>query len=167
MPQTEAQKARQKQYRAENAERIKANNAAYRAKNAAKLTEYNREYRAKNLERVRKSTVESSRKWRARNPEKVAAAHKRDYETKHPTSIRHREILSLQHGVCAICYGTERSTHKGRPRRLAADHDHVTGEWRGLLCSSCNTMIGLARESQAVLQRAIEYLAKHRRAEVA
>lgn len=46
---------------------------------------------------------------------------------------RHTEMLIAQNHVCAIC---------GRPptdkRALATDHDHITGEVRGLLCYKCN-----------------------------
>ena len=47
-------------------------------------------------------------------------------------------LLNLQNGVCAIC-GQEESIPN---KRLAVDHDHKTGEVRGLLCTSCNTKLG-------------------------
>jgi hypothetical protein len=59
-----------------------------------------------------------------------------------------------QSGVCAIC---RRAT--GRTRRLSVDHDHKTGEVRGLLCRPCNDVLGLARDDPAFFLRAIEYLA--------
>ena len=48
------------------------------------------------------------------------------------------ETLNIyQKGVCWIC---------GRPnvngRRLSTDHNHETGEVRGLLCSKCNPLLG-------------------------
>jgi hypothetical protein len=62
-------------------------------------------------------------------------------------------MLDAQGGVCAICGGT---TQRG----LSLDHDHATGQVRGLLCDRCNPMLGYARDDIAVLQAAIEYLAK-------
>lgn len=40
------------------------------------------------------------------------------------------------------------------------DHDHNTKEIRGLLCSKCNQLIGLARKSKEILLSAIKYLEK-------
>jgi len=45
-------------------------------------------------------------------------------------------MLTKQGGVCAIC---KRPPNKNR---LAVDHDHTTGEVRGLLCPSCNRAVG-------------------------
>ncbi len=42
--------------------------------------------------------------------------------------------------------------------KLMVDHDHTTGEVRGLLCHNCNRAIGLLREDPERLRRAIEYL---------
>ncbi len=54
---------------------------------------------------------------------------------------------------CAIC---GRAEFNGR--RPHVDHDHLTGEVRGILCHNCNTGIGLLGESN--LLRALEYLGK-------
>lgn len=47
-----------------------------------------------------------------------------------------------------------------RAKILHIDHCHRTGIVRGLLCSRCNTGLGLLRDDPALLLRAIEYLAK-------
>lgn len=66
-------------------------------------------------------------------------------------------ILYLsQSGKCAICYKDmahiDKSTH--------IDHDHNTGEVRGLLCHSCNTAIGLFMEDKSIMENAIKYLSE-------
>ena len=52
---------------------------------------------------------------------------------------------------CAIC-GSK--TEKD----LLVDHNHDTGEIRGLLCHTCNSGIGYLRDNPAVMRSAIEYL---------
>jgi len=63
-------------------------------------------------------------------------------------------LTRLQSGRCAIC---------GDPpgkRGLHLDHDHLTGIVRGLLCHRCNFGIGLFRDSEELLMRAITYLGR-------
>ena len=64
-------------------------------------------------------------------------------------------ILKNQGGVCAICGGSQSG------RRLAVDHDHSTGKVRGVLCSKCNTVLGQARDSTEILEKAICYLKRN------
>lgn len=69
------------------------------------------------------------------------------------TLEQYEALLAHQDGRCAVCYG------KPRKRRLAVDHNHKTGEIRGLLCTRCNhKMIGAAHENPVILRRAAEYL---------
>jgi hypothetical protein len=57
-------------------------------------------------------------------------------------------------GGCDICGG---QNVKDRTR-LSIDHDHETGRFRGLLCSTCNTAIGLLRDDPKVARAAAGYL---------
>lgn len=43
-------------------------------------------------------------------------------------------MLAAQGGACKACG----STSPGRRKHFDVDHDHATGEIRGLLCSPCN-----------------------------
>lgn len=63
-------------------------------------------------------------------------------------------MLRRQGFRCAIC-GTEECA---TGRNLAVDHCHTTGKVRGLLCANCNRGIGSLKDSEELLQRAIEYL---------
>lgn len=78
-------------------------------------------------------------------------------------AARYQEMLREQGGVCAICRQPER--HKdglsGKPKDLAVDHDHKTGAVRALLCSACNTALGLFSDSETLLGEAISYLKRH------
>lgn len=68
--------------------------------------------------------------------------------------------LQNQNYVCAICGQPETTTNMGTLRRLAVDHNHKTGWYRGLLCGKCNQGIGLFKENVAILKQAIQYLEK-------
>lgn len=59
-------------------------------------------------------------------------------------------LLEDQNEACAIC-GV-------RPDRLCVDHDHETGEVRGLLCSPCNSGLGFFKDRVRLLAAAIVYL---------
>lgn len=64
----------------------------------------------------------------------------------------------LQGGKCAICGCTLNSS---RYTKASCDHDHTTGKLRGILCTGCNTAIGLMKESPYRLESAIRYLEEH------
>jgi hypothetical protein len=59
---------------------------------------------------------------------------------------------------CEICGASETVTRSGRVRRLTIDHNHETGEIRGILCSRCNTGLGMFRDSPDLLRAATAYL---------
>lgn len=62
-------------------------------------------------------------------------------------------IFKLQGGRCAIC------RNKPASKRFAVDHDHKSGEVRGILCKRCNhDLLGGGHDSPAMLWRAIAYL---------
>lgn len=50
---------------------------------------------------------------------------------------------------CQIC---------GSADKLCWDHDHNTGEFRGTLCGTCNTGIGMFKDDPELLKNAIAYL---------
>jgi Recombination endonuclease VII len=74
------------------------------------------------------------------------------------TPTQYAEMLAAQHGGCAICHT---SVPGVRTRYFAVDHDHVTGELRGLLCTRCNMALGLFQDSSPILDQASAYLKKY------
>lgn len=75
------------------------------------------------------------------------------------TLAQYEAMLVAQGGKCAICQTTEPG---GRWGTFCVDHNHATGAIRELLCSGCNTAIGMVRENTETLTAAIHYLRKHR-----
>jgi Recombination endonuclease VII len=66
--------------------------------------------------------------------------------------------LDKQHGLCALC---------GKPplpgEILRVDHNHETGETRGLIHQHCNSLLGFAREDTAILLASIQYILRYRK----
>ncbi len=68
-----------------------------------------------------------------------------------------QDMMNAQKGCCAICdidFGI-------LSRRAAVDHNHSTGKVRGLLCDSCNTLIGKLEKLPHLLQNVNKYLNKY------
>lgn len=64
------------------------------------------------------------------------------------------KMMADQGGVCAIC-GVQ-------PDVPYVDHDHVTGEVRGVLCRACNVGLGFFRDDPARMLEAVAYLSRER-----
>lgn len=57
---------------------------------------------------------------------------------------------NAQDGRCLLCDSTTRA--------LVVDHCHSSGRVRGLLCRSCNTIVGQVEMSPLLVKRLVEYL---------
>lgn len=82
------------------------------------------------------------------------AAHERRVEAVYGiTPEQYAEIFRRQGGKCAVCRATPRTI------RFAVDHDHKSGEVRGILCKRCNhDLLGGGHDDLGILWRAITYL---------
>lgn len=97
--------------------------------------------------------------WRAARQETARAARiKRGY------GLTREELLALearQNGVCAICRRPTNYRRKdGSPGHLAIDHDHATGQVRGLLCDQCNRLVGQLEKDMIRAVAAMNYIVK-------
>lgn len=89
------------------------------------------------------------------NPERRKRIHLKSYLWRfyRMTVAEFDKLLSDQKGLCDICGQTMAPPH--------VDHDHSSGKTRGLICFMCNTMLGMARDDETILMRAVAYLEKH------
>ena len=104
--------------------------------------------------------------YNARNREELLAQ-KKTYYTENRQAIRDkvrakmygvspdaiRALLIEQDSRCAICGAKLAKWH--------LDHDHATGKVRGLLCSNCNSGIGMLGDDPGRVAAASQYLASH------
>lgn len=104
---------------------------------------------------------EIAKKWFEENPDRQLASKRRhNWRSYGMTPEKYNQMLAEQGGVCAIC-GQDEPAANGRTGKkflLSVDHDHATGEVRGLLCNRCNRAIGLMSDSTDLLKKAIYYL---------
>lgn len=104
---------------------------------------------------------EYSRKMRAINPDYHKSIKLR--KTYGISMDRYNEMLAAQNGCCAICDKPESNEIKGKVVALAVDHCHETGAVRALLCSSCNTALGLFNDDPQLLAKAVDYVVSYKR----
>lgn len=85
------------------------------------------------------------------NPAKRRSMLKKRYGI---TDSDYQTMLESQGGRCAICGSLD---PRGRGW-FCVDHNHATGEVRGLLCAPCNAALGVLERPQAWLDAAESYL---------
>ena len=122
------------------------------------------EYR--NQENKRRSTPEQKKrmylsfvKYKNKNKKKVALTQKKWFLKKFYglSYDQYQNILKSQDNKCAIC-GLDQ---KNCARTFNVDHKHEEGKVRGILCNNCNTGIGLFKENEMIMHKAINYLIEH------
>ena len=69
------------------------------------------------------------------------------------TPEQYNKMFIGQEGKCATCKSEVNY-------RLHVDHNHETGKIRGLLCKSCNLLLGRINDDESVLLSMIEYIKK-------
>lgn len=116
---------------------------------------------SREYERVRRGKkhdayLASQKKWRDANREKRKELMRNwNLRVYGLTPDDYLDMYEAQGGVCLIC-GEGGESFGGR--RLNVDHDHKTGNVRGLLCGLCNSALGKFKDSPELLRRAASYL---------
>ncbi len=149
---------------------VKEKQVEYREANYEQILEkqriYQREHKEETRERAkeryenpayRKKLLEKQHNEWIRSPEKrdkhKKASRKSWMKHRHKISIEEWE-KAIQKEKCRIC--TRKFTKKG-VRRPVTDHCHVTGAFRGIVCSGCNTAEGMLNTPENAL-RLYEYM---------
>ena len=111
------------------------------------------------LSTCKKCLYEAHRSWTVKNPARVQEYRNKDSWTLAKRCARRgitpeqlADRYERQEGCCAICK-TEVALMES-----AIDHNHETGEFRGVLCKQCNRALGMFGDSPVVLRNAVEYL---------
>lgn len=74
------------------------------------------------------------------------------------TIEQYLDIAEEQGFVCAVCGKENFAMGINHSGLLVVDHNHNSGEVRGLLCHNCNRALGLLQDSIPYLTNAISYL---------
>ena len=94
-----------------------------------------------------------AKRWR-QSPEGKRNQLKQDLKKRYNLTLEeYDDLLDKQGGVCYICLGINKDG-----RRLAVDHNHLSGKVRKLLCMSCNLIIGHSKENIGILLKIVDYL---------
>ncbi len=128
------------QRRAQDPEKERERWAADRIKHREHRKEYSAKYNAAHREEQRLAAV----RYRTEHP-----GFKRQY-LYGLTPEEFAARVALQDGRCAVCQ--EPMT------KMCVDHDHDTGLVRGILCSPCNSGLGMFRDDPERLVAALIYL---------
>lgn len=104
----------------------------------------------------RDEILEQAKSYRMANPTRRWEMHlKYKYGI---TAEQYTRLFNFQEGRCRIC----RNSAENEKRKLAVDHDHITGRIRGLLCARCNNGLGYFRDNIITMKAAIAYLEEDR-----
>lgn len=115
----------------------------------------NRRHKTGHHQRCKPCRVEDAgKRWREQK-EKLSYENA-GYRMKSVYGITMEEYEEMARDVdfsCEIC-----GVRYDKSKRLCVDHDHETGEVRGLLCNSCNRGLGFLKDSSEILKKALAYL---------
>lgn len=92
----------------------------------------------------------------------------KSFRNKRITEELFKKKLEEQEHKCKICRikdieiqsRTKTTNRSVRMKTLVIDHEHQSGIVRGLLCPSCNSMLGFARDDIQILEAGVLYLSE-------
>lgn len=147
-----------KEYRKRYYEEHKKEYIEYRKKYYYKNVEKAREKSKKYYENNKEKHTERVNIWVNKNKEKSKNIHRAAHLRRaYGISLQYYDKLFMQQkGRCFICGQHENELKK----KLCVDHNHQTGNVRGLLCRECNIGLSKFKDDIFILRKAILYLKK-------
>ncbi len=146
----ECSKIRAKEYISKNKEKHKLWSQTHY--NSVKESENFKEKKKLYLEKTELQRSEVSKKYREESVDKIRDSY---YKTKYGISLsQYEDLLKSQNYSCFICERPESQFKK----RLCVDHNHKTGEVRGLLCDFCNHRLIGRHTNPELFEKAASYL---------
>ncbi len=136
----------------------KGQNHYYTSGRRERLMAYRRDNKAEVLRK--------EKEWRDANPDRSKGKILRQYwpgSTWQEALENFRALVLAQNNLCKICQKPETCKFNRPPykvRDLCVDHCHKTGKVRGLLCDSCNVLLGRAKDCPEICLSAAVYLAE-------
>jgi hypothetical protein len=116
----------------ERSEKVRMRAADWAKNNPEKVKINSNKYRMKNKDKIKERSAHQHR-------QRTYGINEEDYEN----------MLNVQNGACAICKNSS---------KLWVDHNHSTGGVRGLLCPSCNTLVGYIETHGNLIDKAHKYI---------
>ena len=130
---------------------------AWRQANAEHIRSYQKQWRDKNAEAIKAYQSEYHKEYRTREGTQKSYWKRNLRDNYNLTPDCFNAMWSKQDGKCAVCEISMEP--RGRTNSsVAVDHNHHTGEVRGLLCRACNHGMGHMKDDPEVLLKAAEYL---------
>lgn len=103
-----------------------------------------------------KISISIKNKTRRNRPEHKIREMDRNLQKRYGISLQYAiSLLEKQEYLCPICLKSLKEL------KWVVDHNHSTGQVRGILCDRCNLNLGALGDRVEPLQRAIKYLTNH------
>jgi hypothetical protein len=146
-------KSNSREYYVENQDVLRAKKEAYRLANREEI---NRRQRAGWWANRKERLMGNAAYYATHKEEMKAVTRKRKYGL---SQDDFNAMLEKQGMACAVCH---KNVWPGK-RLSHIDHDHKTGKVRGILCSHCNTALGLMNDSLDIIKAMEGYVRKNQK----
>ncbi len=148
-----------KEKRAESHKRWRDKNPGYYKNWYANRPGYSKEKSHLSEQRNYESRKEYKRKYYQANKANIRTkTRKNKMKRQYGITVEdYDRLLQSQANSCAVC---KTATSGVKSNAFYVDHCHKTGKVRGLLCSKCNSGIGMLGDTAAAVQSAADYLRK-------